>query len=210
MTYHDISLTVNSDLPVWPGHPQIAFDLTSDMNAGAKANITRIALGVHTGTHLDAPLHFIRDGGDVTTLALETLIGPAQVVDANDAAVIVATVLDSLSIHDDTERLLIKTRNSQLWSEARTDFFTEFVAVNPSGAAWLVENEIRLVGVDYLSIAPYGDSVPTHVTLLRAGVIPVEGLNLSAVQPGKYWLICLPIKLGGCEGAPARAVLVSE
>ncbi len=180
------------------------------MAAGAKANVTRISLSSHMGTHLDAPLHFIEGGQDVTTLGLETLIGPAQLVEAANADAIDAAVLDSLSIPADTERLLIKTRNSQLWSEAKAAFATDFVAVTESGAVWLVEHGIRLVGVDYLSVAPYGASVPTHVTLLEAGVIPVEGLNLSAVPPGSYQLICLPLKLGGCEGAPARAVLVSD
>jgi len=210
MTYHDISLTLRPGLVVWPGDTQIAFERMSEMAAGAKANVTRIALSAHTGTHLDAPLHFIEHGEDVTTLALETLIGPAQLVEAADADMINAAVLDSLSIHADTERLIIKTRNSQLWSEAKATFHTDFVAVTASGAIWLVEHGIRLVGVDYLSVAPYGDSTLTHVTLLQAGVIPVEGLNLSAVQPGRYQLICLPLKLGGCEGAPARAVLVSD
>ncbi|MDP6792473.1 MAG: cyclase family protein [Anaerolineales bacterium] len=209
MTYHDISLTLSPDLAVWPGDPQIVFERTSEMAAGAKANVTRIALSAHTGTHLDAPLHFIEHGEDVTTLSLETLIGPAQLVEAADADMINAAVLDSLPIHADTERLIIKTRNSQLWSEAKATFRTDFAAVTASGAIWLVEHGIRLVGVDYLSVAPYGDSTLTHVTLLQAGVIPVEGLNLSAVQPGRYQLICLPLKLGGCEGAPARAVLVS-
>ena len=209
MTYHDISLTLSPDLAVWPGDPQIVFERTREMAAGAKANVTRIALSAHTGTHLDAPLHFIEHGEDVTTLSLETLIGPAQLVEAADADMINAAVLDSLPIHADTERLIIKTRNSQLWSEAKATFRTDFAAVTASGAIWLVEHGIRLVGVDYLSVAPYGDSTLTHVTLLQAGVIPVEGLNLSAVQPGRYQLICLPLKLGGCEGAPARAVLVS-
>jgi arylformamidase len=210
MSYYDITVTLSPDLPVWPSDAQIEFERTSDMAAGAKANVTRIALSAHTGTHLDAPLHFIGDGKDVTTLALETLIGPAQLVEATDVDVIDATVLDSLSIPTGIERLLIKTRNSQLWSEAEATFRTDFVAVTESGAVWLVEHGIRLVGVDYLSVAPYGDSARTHVILLQAGVIPVEGLNLSAVQPGRYQLICLPLKLAGCEGAPARAVLVSD
>ncbi len=210
MSYHDISLTLIPGLPVWPGDTQIEFERTRDMAAGAKANVTRVVLSAHTGTHVDAPLHFIEEGEDVSTLALETLIGPAQLVEAADAHEIDAAVLDSLSIPAGTERLLIKTRNSRFWREAKATFRTDFVAVTASGAVWLVEHGIRLVGVDYLSVAPYGDSTSTHVTLLRAGVIPVEGLNLSAVHPGRYQLICLPLKLGGCEGAPARAVLVSD
>jgi arylformamidase len=210
MSIYDVSVTLSPDLPVWPRDAQIEFERTSDMAAGAKANVTRISLSAHAGTHLDAPLHFIGDGEDVTTLDLETLIGPAQLVEATDVDVIDATVLDSLSIPTGIERLLIKTRNSQLWSEAESTFHTDFVAVAESGAVWLVEHGIRLVGVDYLSVAPYGHSARTHVILLQAGVIPVEGLNLSTVQPGRYQLICLPLKLAGCEGAPARVVLVSD
>ena len=180
------------------------------MDAGSKANVTRIDLSAHTGTHVDAPLHFIRDGEDVTTLALETLIGPAELVEAADADAIDANVLESLSIPVGTERLLIKTRNSQLWSNPKFTFATDFVAVTESGAVWLVEHGVRLVGVDYLSVAPYGNSAPTHVILLQAGIIPVEGLDFSTVQPGGYHLICLPLKMDGCEGAPARAILISS
>ncbi len=208
MTCYDISLTFSPDLPVRPGDAQIQLERTSDIAAGAKANVTRIAMSAHMGTHLDAPPRFIRDGEDVTALAIETLIGPAQLVEVADADAIDAAVLDSLSIPSDAERLLIKTRNSRLWSQLKATSHTDFVAMAASGAEWLVEHGIRLVGVDYISVAPYGDSTPIHITLLQAGVIPVEGLNLSAVQPGKYQLICLPLKLEGCEGAPTRAVLI--
>jgi len=129
-------------------------------------------------------------------------------IDVSDAQVINAALLETLSIPQNTERLLIKTSNSQLWSENNTDFNPDFVAVSNSGAKWIVERGIRLVGVDYLSVAPYGNSGPTHRTLLQAGVIPVEGLNFNGVKEGRYHLICLPIKLEGCEGAPARAVLM--
>jgi arylformamidase len=208
MAIIDISLGLKPDFPVWPGHPEIRFNKIQEIGKGSKANVTQIELGAHSGTHLDAPLHFLADGFDVTGLDLETLIGPALLIDVSDAQVINAALLETLSIPHNTERLLIKTSNSQLWSENNTDFNPDFVAVSNSGAKWIVERGIRLVGVDYLSVAPYGNSGPTHRTLLQAGVIPVEGLNFNGVKEGRYHLICLPIKLEGCEGAPARAVLI--
>jgi arylformamidase len=208
MAIIDISLGLKPDFPVWPGHPEIRFNKIQEIGKGSKANVTQIELGAHSGTHLDAPLHFLADGFDVTGLDLETLIGPALLIDVSDAQVINAALLETLSIPHNTERLLIKTSNSQLWSENNTDFNPDFVAVSNSGAKWIVERGIRLVGVDYLSVAPYGNSGPTHRTLLQAGVIPVEGLNFNGVKEGRYHLICLPIKLEGCEGAPARAVLM--
>ena len=208
MAIIDISLSLNPDFPVWPGHPEIRFERIQEIGKGSKANVTQIELGVHSGTHLDAPLHFLNGGFDVTSVNLETLIGPALLVEVSDVQVINAAILETLSIPQDTERLLIKTSNSQLWSENKTDFHTDFIAISNSGAKWIVEHGIRLVGVDYLSVAPYGNSGPTHRTLLQAGVIPVEGLNFDGVKEGEYHLICLPIKLKGCEGAPARAVLI--
>jgi len=208
MAIIDISLGLKPDFPVWPGHPEIRFNKIQEIGKGSKANVTQIELGAHSGTHLDAPLHFLADGFDVTGLDLETLIGPALLIDVSDVQIINAALLETLSIPQNTERLLIKTSNSQLWSENNTDFNPDFVAVSNSGAKWIVERGIRLVGVDYLSVAPYGNSGPTHRTLLQAGVIPVEGLNFNGVKEGRYHLICLPIKLEGCEGAPARAVLI--
>jgi arylformamidase len=208
MAIIDISLGLKPDFPVWPGHPEIRFNKIQEIGKGSKANVTQIELGAHSGTHLDAPLHFLADGFDVTGLDLETLIGPALLIDVSDVQIINAALLETLSIPQNTERLLIKTSNSQLWSENNTDFNPDFVAVSNSGAKWIVERGIRLVGVDYLSVAPYGNSGPTHRTLLQAGVIPVEGLNFNGVKEGRYHLICLPIKLEGCEGAPARAVLM--
>mgnify|MGYP001440040834 FL=1 len=208
MAIIDISLSLNPDFPVWPGHPEIRFERIQEIGKGSKANVTQIELGAHSGTHVDAPLHFLADGFDVTGLDLGILIGPALLIDVSDVQVVNAALLETLSIPQDTERLLIKTSNSQLWSENNTDFNPDFVAVSNSGAKWIVKRGIQLVGVDYLSVAPYGNSGPTHRTLLQAGVIPVEGLNFNGVKEGGYHLICLPINLEGCEGAPARAVLI--
>ena len=208
MAIIDISVNIKPGFPVWPGHPEIRFTPIQKIGNDSKANVTQIELGAHSGTHLDAPLHFLKDGCDVTGIDLEILIGPALLIEVSDVQVVDAALLDKLSIPKNTDRLLIKTSNSQLWSENNTMFHKDFVAISDSGAKWIVEHGIRLVGVDYLSVAPYGNTGPTHYTLLQAGIVPVEGLNFDGVKEGRYHLICLPIKLEGCEGAPARAVLI--
>lgn len=209
MPIHDVTLTITPSLPVWPGDPSINLPKPADMLRGDDYSITRIDISAHTGTHLDAPAHFIRGGAGVEALDLNVLIGPALVVAAPDRGHITAAILDSLSIPPGTERLLIRTRNSELWARGELAFDTNFVAIAADGASWLVAHGVRLVGVDYLSVAPFDDSMPTHRILLGAGVIPVEGLNLSGVEPGQYQLICLPIKIAGSDGAPVRAVLIS-
>ena len=178
------------------------------MEEGAVCNVTRMNMGAHTGTHLDATLHFIQDGLGVEALDLQTLIGPALVVDAGSAQEITASLLDSFNIPPGTTRLLIKTTNSQRWVEGETAFYEGFVAVTAEGAQWLVDHGIKLIGVDYLSVAVYKDLITPHQILLGASVIPVEGLNLSSITPGEYQLICLPILLQGSDGAPCRAVLM--
>lgn len=209
MPIHDISHTIRPTLPVWPGDPAVRLPQPSRMDRGDICNVTRLDISVHTGTHLDAPAHFIAGGAGVETLDLNVLIGPALVVDADDADALTADVLASLPIPAGTQRLLFKTRSSVLWDRADEGFVEEFVAVTGDGAQWLVERGVRLVGVDYLSVAPFSDPVPCHQILLAAGVIPVEGLDLRAIAPGEYQLICLPIKIGGSDGAPCRAVLMS-
>jgi arylformamidase len=162
------------------------------------------------GTHVDAPAHFIPGGAGIESLDLNVLIGPALVVEAGQVQAISAEVLDGLAIPAGTQRLLLRTANSRLWRRPENQFVEDFVAITADGARWLVEHGVRLVGVDYLSVAPFHDLVPTHQILLSAGVIPVEGLDLSHVEPGPYQLICLPIKMAGSDGAPARAVLITE
>lgn len=209
MTIHDITLTITPALPVWPGDPPIRLPKPADMDRGDEFSITRMDMGVHTGTHLDAPAHFLRGGAGVETLDLDVLIGPALVVHAPDGGHITAEMLEALAIPPGTERLLLRTRNSELWGRGELTFDTGFVAIAADGANWLVEHGVRLVGIDYLSVAPFDDSIPTHRILLGAGVIPVEGLNLYGVEPGEYQLICLPLKIAGSDGSPARAVLIS-
>ena len=210
--YLDISLTISPDLPHWPGSPAIEWSRRRDMDRGDPVNDSTLVCGVHTGTHVDAPLHFLADGVDVTHLSLDALIGPAVVAELSDLEVIAARDLEALNLPADTRRLLLRTRNSAIWQWGDREFHTDFVALTVEAAQWVVARGIRLIGVDYLSVQIFQGDPQTHIALLQAGVVIVEGLNLTEVAPGPYELICLPLKLAGAEGAPARAVLrkVSE
>lgn len=211
MRLHDISVTVTSKLPTWPGDPKVELERVEKIEVGANANVSRVAMGVHTGTHVDAPFHFLEDGTTVDTLPLDILIGSVQVVDLGDQVdLITADVLQNASIIRGVSRILFKTRNSKIWERGETEFQTGFVGISADGAEYLVSKGIQLVGIDYLSIAPYKNSRPTHQILLKAKVIIIEGLDLSKIQGGVYQLVCLPLKLGGSDGAPARTVLIEQ
>ncbi len=209
MTIYDISLTISPDLPTWPGDPALELEQIESMDKGAHANVTRISAAVHLGTHVDAPHHFLNDGRTVESLPLDVLTGPCYVTQLPDGIeAITAEVLDRTEITSEMKRVLFGTRNSHWWAKGETKFQTDFVAITEDGAEWLVERGVQLVGVDYLSVAPYGDSVPTHTILLKAGVVVVEGLNLAKIMRGFYDLYCLPLKIANSDGAPARAILV--
>lgn len=208
MAIHDISLAVVEGMPIWPSDPPLRLERFSAIVDGDEANVTRWASCVHIGTHVDAPAHFVNGGAGADQLSLKDLNGRAYVVNLPEVDVLDRAVLEKAGIPQRTRRLLFKTRNSKLWATGETDFRTDFVAIDASGAEWLVSRGVRLVGVDYLSVAPWGASGPTHRILLEAGVVVVEGLNLSDVTQGRYTLHCLPIKLVGADGAPARAILV--
>ena len=172
--------------------------------------MTRLDLGAHTGTHVDAPAHFVEGGAGVDSLDLDTLWGPALVVEELEADCLTADVIEKLSIPPGTERVLFHTRNSGRWARGECEFAEDYVAITEDGARWLVERGVRLVGVDYLSVAPFEATTPTHQVLLQAGVVIVEGLNLSSIAPGTYQFICLPLKIVGGDGAPARAILIDR
>lgn len=211
MKIYDISLTISPELPVWPGDPAVELERIESMDEGAHANVSRLSAGVHVGTHVDAPHHFLNDGRTVERLPLDVLTGPCYVTQLPDGIeAITAEVLDGTSLPNGAKRILFGTSNSRFWSHDEREFQEDFVAVTEDGARWLVERGIRLVGVDYLSVAPFGDSEGTHKVLLQAGVVIVEGLDLSAVSRGFYDLYCLPLKLLGSDGAPARAVLIQK
>jgi arylformamidase len=211
MKIYDISLTVTPGLPVWPGDPVIVLNRVSKMEEGEHNNVSQFAMSAHAGTHVDAPFHFIADGKTIERLSLDALVGPAQVVELPaDCELITADDLRGAGIAEGVQRVLLKTRNSGYWGQSGLPFQTEFVALAPDGAKYLVERGVKLIGIDYFSIAPYGDSIPTHRTLLGAEMVILEGTDLSKVAPGMYTLYCLPLKLGGSDGAPARAILVED
>lgn len=210
MKVYDISLPVSPDLPVWPGDPQVKIERVAKIEEGANANVSMITMSAHTGTHVDAPYHFLNDGSTVEHLPLGLLTGPAYVLDLPGVNVITSSELRQAGIPAGTLRLLIKTANSGYWKDCGSTFQTGFTGINADGAEYLVNCGVKLIGMDYLSVAPYKKSRPTHEVLLNAGVVIVEGLDLSEITQGHYALYCLPLKLAGCDGAPARAILVSE
>jgi arylformamidase len=190
---------------VYDGDPPVAIERVKDIGRGDLANLSRMELGSHTGTHVDAPLHFIDGAAGADLLPLGALIGPAAVVDASGApGDIDAAALAALEVPA-TERLLLRTRNEEL--RERDAFSSDFVGVAEDAARELVAMGVRLLGIDYLSIAPFGDPAPTHRALLEAGVVVVESLDLRAAPPGRYDLICLPLRIEGGDGAPARVLL---
>lgn len=211
MKIHDISLTITPNLPVWPGDPAITLERVEKISEGGNANVSRIAMGVHTGTHIDAPVHFVEGRTGVDQIPLEVLVGPVQVVEmAGTVSSIGAAEVLGAGIEPGTQRVLFKTSNSRLWDHLSEGFHKAFVGITRSGAEALVSLGIRLVGIDYLSIAPFKQSRPTHEALLTADMAVVEGLDLRGIHPGKYTLYCLPVKLGGSDGAPCRVILIEE
>jgi len=210
MRTYDISLTLSNDMPTWPGDPKIALDRISKMEDGDHANVTQISASLHTGTPVAAPYHFL--GGDTPTvdaLPLGLLTGRVYVLHLPDEVdQISAAVLEKARIPPRTRRLLFRTRNSSIWARGEKTFQKDFVALSEDGAHYLVDHGIRLVGVDYLSVAPFDDGTPVHTILFEGGIVAVEGLALSQVAQGRYTLYCLPLKIAGADGAPARAILV--
>jgi arylformamidase len=211
MKWHDISVDVKPDLPVWPGDPHVVLERFQKLEDGGNANVSRLAMSLHTGTHVDAPFHFLLDGERLSEIALDRFFGRVTVVEiAPEVDVITASVLDMIPNTLITERILFKTRNSTYWKDESTVFHRDFVALDVSGAEFLVGNGVRLVGIDYLSIAPFRDGKGTHEKLLAGDIVILEGLDLSDVGQGSYELFCLPLKLWMTEGAPARAILIER
>ena len=209
MRIYDISLTISPEIPIWPGDPRVVLERIATIESGSEVNLTRLELSAHTGTHVDAPFHlFSSDAMTVDQLSLKILSGRAYLLNLPDCDLITAKVLEHAEIPPRSRRVLFKTRNSIYWSSHVNGFQKDFVALSKDGAQWLVDRGVKLVGIDYLSIAPYNETRPTHEILLKAGVVVIEGLDLSNVSQGRYTLHCLPLKLAGADGAPARAILV--
>ena len=204
-TWIDVSVPVRSGMVHWPDNPPIELVRTMDVAKGDPATVSRLSLGVHSGTHVDAPVHFVAGGGGVDAIPLDRLLGEARVVEVSEGPSIGVAQLRVVDPRPG-ERLLFKTRNSaRCWKSDR--FLPDFVHLSVEAAALLAERQVRTVGIDYLSIAGMEEGVPTHVPLLEKGICIIEGLDLSSVQPGSYELICLPLRLAGADGAPARVLL---
>lgn len=208
MKIYDITLPISESLATWPGDPAVSIELASSLAKGDEANVTRLSLGAHTGTHIDAPSHFEPDGIGVDALPLDLLVGPCRVLDlTGEAGPIGRRTLARCDLQG-VSRALFKTANSEIWNRDAGRFCETFVGLSKEGAAFLIERGIRLAGIDYLSIEPFQSrGHPTHHLLLRNGVVILEGVNLSGVPAGDYELIALPMKVEGADGAPARAVL---
>jgi arylformamidase len=207
MKLYDISLPISNDLPVWPGDPPVSLRMTKSILKGDQCNITKIQMGVHTGTHIDAPYHFLRDGVTTDAIPIETFIGPCIVVEIDSEVLIEKRDLQKYNMNG-YSRILIKTRNSEIWANNISAFERNFVALGIDAAQYLVEMKTILVGIDYLSVESFhSEGSPVHKLLLRNNIPILEGLNLSGVKAGVYGLICMPLKLHGCEGAPARVLL---
>jgi len=207
MKVYDISLTLRPRMPVYPGESTPLLEPTSDMGRGASYNVSRLTISSHPGTHIDAPRHFLADGASVDRIPIDVLVGPAHVLEMTVEQEITAADLEAAAIPPGTERILLKTRNSRLLDDE--DFRRDFVYLTLDAARWLVERGVRLVAIDYLSVeAMDADPNIVHQTLLRAGVVIVEGADLRRVAPGPYLRACLPLKLEGADGSPVRAVLV--
>jgi len=207
MAIFDISIGIDESLPLWPGDPELRLQWAAKIEQGDLVNLTELSMSIHTGTHIDAPLHFLPQGKSIDNLNIDVFVGEAQVVAIpQEVDLITVEILRKLPTIN-ASRVLFKTKNSQFWGTR--NFQRDYVALEASAAQWLVDQGVQLVGIDYLSIAPFNDPVPTHKILLSNNVVIVESLDLRSVEPGLYTLICLPLKLMGREAAPARAILIS-
>jgi arylformamidase len=198
MRIFDVSVPIRPGMITYPGDPTVRLERVSAIADGALANVSRLEFGVHTGTHVDAPLHFLEDAAATEALPLDSLVGRVHVIAAEE---LTASELRTLDL---PERIVFKTSNSELW--ARSEFSHDFLSLDSAAAQVLLDNGVRLVAIDYLSI---GDE-HAHRALLAAGVVVIEGLDLRGVEPGEYELVCAPLKLVGSDGAPARVLLIQN
>ena len=202
----DISVTIKPGMAHWPDNPDIRVDKMLDMERGDVCNVSTLAMGSHTGTHMDGLLHFIRNGKSLDRMPLDATIGPCRVIEVKSKVAITVEDIQGQRIKAG-ERILFKTPNSR--KSWKTDSFDEdFVYISKEAAAFLAKAKVMTVGIDYLSVGGFRkDGIETHHALLGAGIWVIEGLNLAKIKPGRYELCCLPLKILNSDGAPARAVL---
>ena len=203
----DVTIPLRNGMAEWPGDAPFDRSFAHTMAGGAGNNVSRLSTSTHIGTHMDAPLHFLENAPAMETLPIDAVVGPARVVQVRDPEALHVAELEPLALQPG-ERVLFRTRNS----DRRLNdgpFVTDFTYVAPDAARYLVERGVRTVGVDYLSVGAFREAsgTETHRVLLGAGIWIIEGLNLADIEPGHYELICLPLRLVGSDGAPARAIL---
>jgi len=201
----DVSVPLDARLPTYPGNTPFSLEPSQSIARGDHANVSTIQSSVHAGTHVDAPRHFLPDGAGVDALPLELLCGRTRVIEVTTRKGITPDDLAGFDLSEDI-RVLLKTHNSRMWGSP--EFHTDFIGVTGAAAQYFVDRGVKLLGIDYLSIEVFRTpGAPAHHALLSAGVIVVEGLNLVDVEPGVYDMFCLPLRLVGSDGAPARVIL---
>lgn len=202
----DLTHPLHPQLPTWEDAEPIEISTVCEIGPDGPARVSRIGIGSHNGTHLDAPSHFIPDGPMVEDIPLNVLIGRAWVAEAGEASLLTEAVLESLAIPAEATRVLLRTSNTSRGLMSRPRFERDFAGLDDGGARWILSRGIRLVGIDYLSVQAFAASDETHRILLGAATVLVEGLDLSRVSTGWYDLVCLPLSGRGLDGAPARVV----
>lgn len=210
MKIYDVSVPLSSALPTYPGDPGIKIEAWGTIEHGDNANVSFAHLGLHSGTHVDAPAHFIEGGSKVSSMPLESLIGEAVVVEVPVGMRVIDANFVETHCTGAPERILFKTRNSAFWNNPQDGFREDYTYIHPDAARFLADSEVKLVGIDYLSVEQFqSEKFETHLALLSKGVVILEGLDLREVPRGTYELICLPLKIdeGSGDGAPARVVL---
>ena len=210
MQIYDVSVPLSRATPTYPGDPGIEIKDWMTLAGGDAANVSLLFFGAHSGTHVDAPAHFIEGGSTSSSLPLQSLLGEAQVMEVPAEARVIDKDFVSANCSRGTQRILFKTRNSEFWNRLEDGFRVDYTYLDPGAAEWLVDLGVKLVGIDYLSIERFQSrKFETHHILLSNGVVILEGLDLRAVEAGIYELICLPLKIadGSGDGAPARAIL---
>jgi arylformamidase len=201
----DVSVSLAPGIPAYPGNPEFELQPVKRIAAGGSSNVSKLVMGTHTGTHVDAPKHFLDDAAGVDGLSLDLLLGRARVVEIPKRGGIGAEELAAAGLREDL-RVLLKTPNSALWNDP--GFHTDYTYLTEEAAKYLVGQGVRVIGVDYLSVEQFKKAgAPAHRALLSHGIVIIEGLNLSEVEPGMYEMYCLPLRVAGGDGAPARVIL---
>ncbi len=209
MKIYDVSILLSEDMPVFPGDPPLKIDRIAKVSESKTVNISSIAMGSHTGTHIDSPLHFVKDSQGIDKIPLDRFVGRARVIDLCS----VETEITKKDLKEFDEKItrgdiiLLKTKNSEMWDGE--EFREDFIYLTKDAGRYLLKKGIKTVGIDYLSIEKYGSkTAPIHHLLLENGVPIIEGLNLKGIKPGEYFFACLPLKIKEGDGAPARAILI--